>query len=89
MQYIIRAIMKTMIYTSNKLLAIVNCRYHENAGRWSCFNSSPPSAAYMCQWIGSALVEIMARHLLGTEPLSEPMMDYCQLGPYEQTSVKF
>ena len=47
MQYIIRAIMKTMIYTSNKLLAIVHCRYHENAGRWSCFNSSPPSAAYM------------------------------------------
>ena len=23
-------------------------------------NSSPPSAAYMCQWIGSALVQIMA-----------------------------
>ena len=26
----------------------------------SRFNSSPPSATYMCQWIGSALVQIMA-----------------------------
>ena len=42
-------------------------------------NSSPPSAAYMRQWIGSALVQIMACHLFGAKPLSKPMLDYCQL----------
>ena len=48
-----------------------------------CFtvNSSPPSAAYMHQWIGSPLVQIMACRLFDTKPLSEPMLDYCQLDP--------
>ena len=36
-------------------------------------NSSPPSAAYMRQWIGSALVHIMACRLFGTKPLSKPL----------------
>ena len=40
-------------------------------------NSSPPSAAYMRQWIGSALVQIMACRLNGAKPLSEPMLEYC------------
>ena len=45
-------------------------------------NSSPPSAAYMHQWIGSALVQIMAcRRLFGTKPLSKPVLGYCQLDP--------
>ena len=35
-----------------------------------------------------SLVQIMAYHLFSTEPLSEPMLYYCQLGPQEQTSVK-
>ena len=51
--------------------------------------SSPPSAAYMRQCRGSALVQIMACRLYGAEPLSKPMMGYCELDPYEQTSVKF
>ena len=42
-------------------------------------NWSPPSAAYMRQWIGSALVQIMACPLFGTKPLSKPMLVYCQL----------
>ena len=33
-------------------------------------DSSPPSAAYMRQWTGSALVQIMACRLLGAKPLS-------------------
>ena len=45
------------------------------------FHSSPPSAAYMRQWIRSALVHVMASHLLGAQPLSKPMVDYCQLDP--------
>ena len=43
----------------------------------------PPSAAYMHQWIGLALVQIMACHLFGGKPLSEPMLGYCQLDTYD------
>ena len=49
----------------------------------------PPSGAYMRQWIGSALDQIMACHLFGAKPWSKPMLDCCQLNPYGQTSVKF
>ena len=31
----------------------------------------------------------MACRLDGAKPLSETMLDYCYLNPYEQTSVKF
>ena len=44
-----------------------------------CVKPSPLSAAYMCQWMESALVQIMACHLFGTKPLSKPMLGYCQL----------
>ena len=39
-------------------------------------NSSPPRAAYMRQWFGSALVQIMACCLFSAKPLSKPMLDY-------------
>ena len=52
-------------------------------------NSAPPRAANMPQWSGSELVQIMAWRLLGTKPLPEPMQTFCQLKPWEQTSVKF
>ena len=53
------------------------------------FNSSPPSAAYMCQWIGSSLVQVMACRLFSTKLLPKPMLAYCQLDLREQISVKF
>ena len=53
------------------------------------FNSSTPGAAYMHQWNGSALVQIMARRLFGAKPLSKPMLGHCQLDGLEQNSVKF
>ena len=53
------------------------------------FNSPPPSAAYMRQWIRSVLVQTMAWCLYGTKPLSEPMLGYFQLDHWEQISVKF
>ena len=40
-------------------------------------NSSPPSAAYMRQWIRPALVQIMACCLFGAKPLSKLMLEYC------------
>ena len=45
------------------------------------FNSSPPSAAYMRQWIRSALVQIMACRLFGAKPLSKLMLGYRQFDP--------
>ena len=56
----------------------ISCK-HAKKQIWN--NSSPPSAAYMRQWIGSALVQIMACRLIGTKPLSKPMLGYCQLDP--------
>ena len=47
-----------------------------------------PSAAYMRQWPGSALVQIMACRLFGAMPLSELMLACCQLDSWEQISVK-
>ena len=35
------------------------------------------------------MVQIMACRLLGTKPLSEPMITYNELAPKEQNSVKF
>ena len=45
------------------------------------FNSSPPNSTNMHQWIGSALIKIMACRLFGAKPLSEPIMGYCHLDP--------
>ena len=42
---------------------------------------SPPSATYMRQRIGWALVQIRACHVIGAKPLSEPGLGYCQLDP--------
>ena len=53
------------------------------------FNSSPPSATYMCQRTGPSLVQVMACRLFGAKPLPEPKLVYCQLDPWEQVSVKF
>ena len=52
-------------------------------------NDLPPSAAYMCQWIGTVLVQIMACRLFGDKPLFKPVLGYCQLDHWEQISVKF
>ena len=52
-------------------------------------DSSPGSAAYMCHKMRSALVQIMACRLFDVEPLSKPMLGYCQLDPSEHTYVTF
>ena len=40
---------------------------------------SSPSAAYVRQWFGSAMVKITACCVLGAKPLSKPKLSYCQL----------
>ena len=53
------------------------------------FNSLRPSDAYMRQLTRPSLVQIMACRLVGTKPISEPTLVYCQLDPWEWTSVKY
>ena len=53
------------------------------------FNSFPPSAAYMRQWTGSGLFQVMACRLFGAKPLPEPILVYCYLDSWEQISMKF
>ena len=64
---------------------IICCMCH----RQDKINSSAPRTAYMRQWTGSTLVQVMACRLFGAKPLPEPMLTFCQLDPLEQTSVKF
>ena len=52
-------------------------------------NSLRPRDAYMRHQSRPSLVQIMACRLCGTKPLSEPMLDYCKLDPWEHISVKF
>ena len=52
-------------------------------------NSSPPNAANMRQWIGSALVQVMACRLFGVMLWHEPILTFRQLVLKEQTIVKF
>ena len=51
-------------------------------GGLGCIHSSPPSAAYIRQWISSVIVQIMACRLFGAKSLSKPMLVCCQLDPY-------
>ena len=43
----------------------------------------------MQQWTVSSLVQMMACHLIGDKPSSEPMMFYDQLGLKEQIAMEF
>ena len=52
-------------------------------------NSLRLSYAYMRQDNITKLLQIMACRLVGAKPLSEPMLEYYQFEPWEQTSVKF
>ena len=67
----------------------MDIRYRMVLERTSDINPSPLSAAYMRHWIGSGLVQRMACRLCGAKPLTEPMLSYCKLDHWEQTSMKF
>ena len=45
------------------------------------FINSSPSAAYMRQWVGSALIQIMACRQIGAKLLFKPMLGYYKLEP--------
>ena len=54
-----------------KSFELTGCKYLVSHG----INTSPPSAVYMRQWIGSVSVQIMACRLVGAKPLSESMLE--------------
>ena len=43
----------------------------------------------MRQWTQQTLLHVMACRLCDAKPLPRPMLTYCQLDPWEPTSVKF
>ena len=51
----------------------------------SVFSTSNPSP----RWTGTVLVQAIACRLFGVKPLPEPMLIYCQLDPWQKTSLKF
>ena len=53
------------------------------------FNSSRPRDSYMRKKTGPSLVQIMACRLFGAKPLSEPMLNYCQLETCKHISMTF
>ena len=59
-----------------------------DAIRSKLINSMQPGDAYMRHWTGSSLVQEMACHLFGTKPSPEPMLTYCQIYLYHQTSIR-
>ena len=52
-------------------------------------NSLRPSDAYMHRQPRTSLVQTMICCLFSAKPLSEPVLEYCLVDPWEQTSVKF
>ena len=88
--------LKRVVYKWMSMLSWEPCISRRQCGCLNYFEliqlpliiSSHPSATYMRQWIGSALIQVMACRLFGAKPLPEPMLAYCQLDPQEQTSVK-
>ena len=60
--------------------------YDINRAHW--VNSLSLRDTYICHQTRPSLVQIMVCRLFGTKPLSEPILDYCQLDPCEHISVK-
>ena len=67
---------QAIIWTSNGL---VDWCIYALASIDVLINSSPPSAAYMRQWTGSAFIHVMAWHMFGAKPLPVPKLTYSQL----------
>ena len=67
----------------------VVCETASILSRPQCVNTMSPSEVIMCEQTRPSFVQIRACRLLGTKPLSEPLLDCCYLDHWEQTWVKF
>ena len=72
-------ILKPMSNSTLWSTALNGIPFYQSHIMWHWFYSYSPSAAYMRQWIWSALLQIMACRLFGAKPLSETMLGNCQL----------
>ena len=72
------------VLTNDKIVNVSDEKFNA-----SWVNSSPRRAAYMRQWSGSALFQIMAWCQIGAKPLSKSMLGFYQFDPKAQTSVNF
>ena len=61
----------------------------EWSSAYGLVNSFRPSATCTRRQTRTSLVQILACRLFGAKPLSEPVLEYCEFDPWEQTSVKF
>ena len=57
--------------------------------QWDPWLTEAEWRIYMCPCNIPTLLQIMACRLFGANPLSEPMLPYCQLDPKQCISVKF
>ena len=55
------------------------CKFIIGTDQVLWINSSHTTAAYIRQWTGSALIQVMACHLFDAKPLPKLMLTYCQL----------
>ena len=68
---------------------MVSLLMHICVARPQWVNWLRPSDTYMNENNIPTLFQIMACHLFGTKPSSEPKLQYCQLDPKEHISAKF
>ena len=88
-EFILTVIVKQSSEDRLKICLSTPCGSMQSGLKVFAATSSPPSAAYMHQWIGTALFQIRACRLFGAQLLPEPMLAYCHLDSWEQISVKF
>ena len=70
----------------------VTSRHWDKASNWSVNHTqliNKGRVTHMRRQTKPSLLKIMACHLLGAKPLSQTMLIYCKLSPWEQISVKF
>ena len=80
------------IFRVNMFIGVCNCR---QVLIGSSNGLAPNRLQILTHWgrvthicVDKSLVQIMACRLIGAKPLSEPMLDYCQLDPCEHISMK-
>ena len=64
------------------------CVVRSSSGWMLSFDSLRPSNAYMRHQTRPSSVQVMASRLLGTKPLSEPILVYCQLNQMQEIILK-
>ena len=82
--YVFLALTHGYLHLIRALWGVCSENFGENnTGRIGLCNT-----AYMRRHLRTSLVQIMVCHLFCAKPLSEPMLEHCQLDPWEQIAMK-